>query len=119
MMKTVHTMIERPMEIRRALLEAALRSTEILKAEETFHDLREQKESLKKEFRLSLARLKRTAMALQKSLPVLPRDLDMPAKPVKIVESKVKDDPKVPVTTRQRLDADLRALQERINKLKI
>ncbi|MDO8556071.1 MAG: hypothetical protein Q7R96_02765 [Nanoarchaeota archaeon] len=117
-MKQIHTMIERPIEIRRALLEAALRSTEMLKSEEFMHDLREQKESLKKDIRLSLARLKRTAMGLHKSLPQLPKDLDV-VKPVKPVEMKIKNDDKMPVSTRQKLDSELRALQERISKLRI
>ncbi|HLC54962.1 MAG TPA: hypothetical protein VJJ75_00350 [Candidatus Nanoarchaeia archaeon] len=124
-MKHIHTMIERPVEIRRALLEAAIKSTEILRQEDTLKDLRDQKEELKKQISVSLARLKRTAIGIRKSLPPLPKDLDSPH-PVRPVEAKEipgkqRDDSsdKLPVTSRQKLDAELSALRDRIQKLQV
>ncbi len=120
-MKHIHTMIERPVEIRRALLEAAVKSTEILRQEETLKDLRDQKEELKKEVGMSLARLKRIAIAIRKSLPPLPKDLDNPhqVKPVETLPVKKEASNNLPVTSRQKLDTELSALRERIAKLQI
>ncbi|MDO8556814.1 MAG: hypothetical protein Q7R96_06620 [Nanoarchaeota archaeon] len=120
-MKQVHTMIERPVEIRRALLEAAIKSTEVLKTYESMQDVRDQKEEVKKQIRLNLVRLKRLVLGVKKSLPVLPKDLDMPH-PVKPIELKQKPEvvpAKVNVSSRDRLDRDIKALQERIQKLHV
>src|SRR3989344_68070 len=113
-MKHIHTMIERPVEIRRALLEAAIKSTEVLKTYESLQDVRDQKEEVKKQVRLNLIRLRRLIVGVKKSLPALPKDLDMPH-PIKPIELKQKPETNVPekvqVTSRQKIDKVINALQ--------
>ncbi|MEK6812551.1 MAG: hypothetical protein AABX86_00345 [Nanoarchaeota archaeon] len=122
-MKHIHTMIERPIEIRKAILEAAVKSTEILRQEEVLKDMRDHKEELKREIGLSLARLKRSVLGIKKALPPLPKDLDVPhpVKPIEVKEVKKREEEteKFAATSRQKMDAEIAALRERIARLQI
>ncbi len=120
-MKQIHTMIERPVEIRRALLEGAIKSTEVLKSYELVQEIREQKEEVKKEIRLNLIRLKRLLLGVKKSLPVLPKDLDMPhpVKPIEIKKIESQQPEKGAMSSKQKIDREIKALQERIQRLHV
>lgn len=119
-MKNVHTMIERPTEIRRALLEAAIDATEILKFYENLSDIKDKKEEIKKTIKLNLVRLNRMSNGLKKSVPALPKDLDeqKPVKPIEIPR-KTEEKSKVPMTSKQKIENELRDLRSRIKSLKV
>ncbi|MEK6903968.1 MAG: hypothetical protein AABW87_00055 [Nanoarchaeota archaeon] len=117
-MKNVHTMIERPTVIRRSLLEAAIDATEILKFYENIHDIKEKKEEVKKQIKLNLVRLNRFSNALKKAVPQLPKDLDNP-RPVKVIELPKKYEEKLPATSKEKIEKQLRELRNRIHNLKV
>ena len=116
-MKYVHTMIERPTEIRKALLQSAIYSAEMLKNYENLKDLSHSKEEVKKRVKLNMARMKRMANDLRKSLPIIPKELEKPVQ-IKPIPIRAKED-NLHLSSRDRIDKELRDIKNKISRLKI
>lgn len=117
-MTRIHTMIERPNEIRRALLEGAINATQILKIYEDLKEFEDQKEDLKKQIQLNLTRMTRYSTTLKKGLPDLPKDLEA-KKPVKPIPMPKQEEQRADVSPRDKIDRDLREIRSRIHRLRI
>ena len=70
----IHTRIDKPLELRRDLLEAAIDSTEILKSYQKLKQLDEDRKGLKIEAKTLLKELSGTTLNFEKLLPGLPED---------------------------------------------
>lgn len=116
-MKYIHTMIERPTEIRRSLLQSAVSSAEMLKNYENLKDLSNAKEDIKKKIKLNIARMKRMANDLRKNLPIIPKELEKPVQ-IKPIPIRARDEP-LHLSSRERIDKELRDIKNKISRLRI
>ncbi|HLD15399.1 MAG TPA: hypothetical protein VJB94_02360 [Candidatus Nanoarchaeia archaeon] len=116
-MKYVHTMIDRPTEIRRALLQSAVSAAEMLRNYENLKDLSSSKQEIKKRLKLNIARMKRMANDARKSLPIIPKELEKPVQ-IRPIPMRGRDEP-LNLSSRERIDKELRDIKNKISRLRI
>ena len=116
-MKYVHTMIEKPTEIRKALLQSAVFSAEMLKNYENLKDLSAAKAEVKKRVKLNIARMKRMANDVRKNLPIIPKELEKPVQ-IKPIPIRAREE-SLHLSSRERIDKELRDIKNKISRLRI
>ena len=110
-------MIEKPMEIRRALLQSAIYSAEMLKNYENLKDLSNAKEDVKKRLKLNIARMKRMANDVRKNLPIIPKELEKPVQ-IKPIPIRARDEG-LHLSSREKIDKELMDIRNKIARLRI
>lgn len=124
----IHTRIDKPLELRRDLLEAAIDSTEILKSYQKMKQFEEVRKGLRIEAKTLFKELGTATFSFEKMMPELPADFieknfDKESKP-KVVE--LSDDlplrrkeyvPEV-LRTEDRLDNEINEIRKKIASLR-